>query len=58
MGEVQVIGMKPDPSEIARHWWQESDGLLLPGETGRVTVFEILFQDGCRYFGFTGDEGV
>ena len=28
--------------------------MLLPGEDDGATVFEILFQDGCRYFGFTG----
>lgn len=54
MGEVQVIGMKPDPSEIARQWWLESDGRRVPGQSDGVTVFEIIFQDECRYFGFTG----
>ena len=49
-----VPGPSVDASMTARHWWQESDGPLLPGEIDGVTVFEILFQDECRYFGFTG----
>ena len=43
-----------DAAMVAGHWWQESNGVLLPGENGHITVFEILFQDECRYFGFTG----
>ncbi|MCY4417174.1 MAG: hypothetical protein OXE87_12840 [Chloroflexi bacterium] len=43
-----------DTHLVARDWW-ESDGCrLLPGEADEVTVFEVLHQDGCRYFGFTG----
>ena len=37
----------------ARDWWLEGDAGLLPGEVGGVTVFEILYEDGCRYFGYT-----
>ena len=43
-----------DVSSYVAQWWQESDGSLLPGEAGGVTVFEILYEDGCRYFGYTG----
>ena len=39
---------------VAGRWWQESYAPLLAGEVHGVTVFEILFQDQCRYFGFTG----
>ena len=42
-----------DISSCVAQWWQESDGPL-PGEAGGVTVFEILYEDGCRYFGYTG----
>ena len=42
-----------DQLRVARDWWYDDGGRLLPGEAG-VTVFEILYQDGCRYFGFTG----
>ena len=39
---------------VARDWWS-NDARLLPGEAARgVTVFEILYEDGCRHFGFTG----
>ena len=40
---------------IARDWWLADDARLLPGETNGVTVFEILYEDGCRYFGYTGE---
>ena len=43
-----------DLGRIARDWWQGDDSRLLPGEADGATVFEILFQDECRYFGFTG----
>ena len=43
-----------DAHLVARDWWLENDARLLPGEVDAVTVFEILYQDGCRYFGFTG----
>ena len=47
-------GRPGDPVLVAGHWWQENYRPLLPGETDGVTVFEILFQDQCRYFSFTG----
>ena len=43
-----------DMNLVAKDWWRDSGGALVPGEAGGVTVFEILYQDGCRYFGFTG----
>ena len=46
----------PAPADqigVARDWWYHDGGRLLPGEAG-VTVFEILYEDGCRHFGFTG----
>ena len=49
-----VLDRSADLGLLASDWWQENDGRLLPGEAGGVTVFEILYQDGCRYFGFTG----
>ena len=38
---------------VAKEWWRDG-AMLLPGEAGGATVFEILYQDGCRHFGFTG----
>ena len=49
-----VLDRSADLGLLASDWWQENDGRLLPGEAGGVTVFEILYQDGCRHFGFTG----
>ena len=51
--------MLPSPADqigVARDWWYHDGGRLLPGEAGEagVTVFEILYEDGCHYFGFTG----
>ena len=43
-----------DMNLVAKDWWRDSGGALVPGEDDGVTVFEILFQDECRYFGFTG----
>ena len=60
MGETFAIGYQGLPDQfvdahlVARDWWLGDDARLLPGEAGGVTVFEILYQDGCRYFGFTG----
>ena len=57
MGETFVKSLTDqfvDVHLVARDWWRESNGALLPSEAGGVTVFEILYQDGCRYFGFTG----
>ena len=61
MGEKSKVDRLLDRSAdlglLASDWWQENDGRLLPGEAGEaggVTVFEILYQDGCRHFGFTG----
>ena len=34
-------------------WWQEDGRPLLPGEGDGVTLFEVRFQDQCRYFGLT-----
>ena len=48
-----VLDRSVDAAMVAGHWWQESDGPLSPGEGG-ITVFEIVFQDECRFFGFTG----
>ncbi len=38
---------------VATDWWRENGGRLLPGEGDGLTVFEVLYEDGCRYFGFT-----
>ena len=39
--------------QLVTDWWQESGYPLLPGEGDGVTLFEVRFQDGCRYFGLT-----
>ena len=61
MGEKICIDTVPDRSAelklVVGNWWRERDARLLPGEAGGVTVFEILYEDGCRYFGYT-DKGV
>ena len=46
-----VPGPSIDASMTARHWWREDGSMLLPGEKGGSTVFEISFWDGCRYVG-------
>ena len=51
--EIGKNGVR-EPELLATLWWQESDTRLLPGEAGGLTVFEILYEDGCRYFGYTG----
>ena len=38
---------------VATDWWQSLGERRLPGEEGGVTVFQIEFRDGCRYFGYT-----
>ena len=48
-----VPGPSIDASMTARHWWREDGSMLLPGEKGGSTVFEISFWDGCRYVGHT-----
>ena len=48
-----VPGPAIDASMTARHWWREDGSMLLPGEKGGSTVFEISFWDGCRYVGHT-----
>ena len=42
-----------DIDGVAEDWWQDEAVRLLPGEYGGVTVFEIVFWDGCRYIGHT-----
>ena len=37
----------------AEYWWREDAAIVLLGEQGGVTVFEIRFWDGCRYVGHT-----
>ena len=58
MVETLAIDGVPDSlaemNLAARDWWLGDDARLLPGEVGGVTVFEILYEDGCRYFGYTG----
>ena len=58
MGETFAIEGLPDQFVdahlVATEWWLGDDARLLPGEAGGVTVFEILYEDGCRYFGYTG----
>ena len=52
-----ITELLPSPADqigVARDWWYHDGGRLLPGEVDGVTVFEILYQDECRYFGFTG----
>ena len=39
--------------QFARDWWRDAAVVLLPGEQGGVTVFEVQFWDGCRYVGHT-----
>ena len=52
--DIAALTLSPaDQIRVARDWWFHDGGRLLPGEAG-VTVFEILYQDECRYFGFTG----
>ena len=46
-----VPGPSIDASMTARHWWREDGSMLLPGEKGGSTVFEISFWDGGRYVG-------
>ena len=53
MAKKSGIAGVPDAFMTARDWWLEGDARLLPGEVGGVTVFEILYEDGCRYFGYT-----
>ena len=53
-GIVCTADSPADMNQIATDWWRDSGGALVPGEDDGVTVFEILFQDECRYFGFTG----
>ena len=57
MGKKLQIDGVPDRSAdlglLARDWWQENDGRLLPGEAGGITVFAIEFWDGCRVFDYT-----
>ena len=43
-----------DPALFVAARWADSDGGRLPGEESGITLFEILFQDGCRHFAFTG----
>ena len=40
-----------DVSEVGRQWWLHADSRRLAGEDV-VTVFEVLFWDGCRHFGY------
>ena len=49
---TELLPSPADQIRVARDWWCHDGGRLLPGEAG-VTVFEILYQDGCRYFGYT-----
>ncbi len=42
-----------DTHLVARDWWQENDGRLLPGEAGGITVYAVEFWDGCRLFDYT-----
>ena len=52
--DIAALTLSPaDQIRVSRDWWCHDGGRLLPGEAG-VTVFEILYQDGCRYFGITG----
>ena len=53
---TELLPSPADQIRVARDWWYHDGGRLLPGEAGEagVTVFEILYQDECRYFGFTG----
>jgi hypothetical protein len=51
---VDTADCSAELNQIATDWWRDSGGALVPGEDDGVTVFEILFQDECRYFGFTG----
>ncbi len=51
---VDPADSSAEMNRIATDWWRDSSGALVPGEGEGVTVFEILFQDDCRYFGFTG----
>ena len=51
---TELLPSPADQIRVARDWWYHDGGRLLPGEVDGVTVFEILYQDECRYFGFTG----
>ena len=41
---------------VAKEWWSGADTRLLPGEEGGVTVFAILFWDGCQYLRLTDSD--
>ena len=48
-----VPGLSVDSSMTARDWWREDAAMVIPGERGGVTVFEISFWDGCRHVDHT-----
>ena len=57
VGTLEIDGEPDRLAEMnlaAKDWWLSADAKLLPGEACGVTVFEILYGDGCRYFGYTG----
>ena len=48
-----VLDGSVDLSLFASDWWQGHDGRPLPGEAGGITVFTIIFWDGCSFFDYT-----
>ena len=48
-----VSARSVDSSMTARDWWREDAAMVIPGERGGVTVFELAFWDGCRHLDHT-----